>query len=429
MHRLPISLLIVVVVAIFGVGLALDTLFEKYQSESSDTLAQSRALGMGLASLLDNDDKPEALLDGWPDSQAYSLTLDSKNDLPLPPSLMTSFDAGEALALESDEGVSLHYYLPRHDKVLSIHSDVALDEPQSGIAWLFTTVFYLGTLALVLLWLKPLLHRLHLLRESTKNFGEGKLDSRINTQGITYIKDIEQDFNMMADRIQQLVEDNKLLTSAVSHDLRTPLARLRFGIDTLAEAPSDESRDQYLLRINNDLNEMESLVESLLRYARLDNVMDGIQKQDVDVRELVNECVAQYHDSNLLIKIDEPQLSSHDRLLVHGCIEHLATLFNNLISNAMTYANQQLLVEMHRNGDRISITFCDDGPGIPQAQRNQVIKPFERGTSNERKGYGLGLAVASRIAKHHQGDIKIEDCDRLGGALIVVELKSSIPLP
>jgi signal transduction histidine kinase len=267
-----------------------------------------------------------------------------------------------------------------------------------------------------------LLHRLQLLKNTTKAFGAGQLESRVQTTGVTYIQDIEKDFNSMADQIQQLIEDNKLLTSAVSHDLRTPLARLRFGIDTLAETTSPDARAHYFKRVSSDLNEMEALVNSLLRYARLDNVMAGVEKQSINVRDLVGECVSQHYDSPLSIVIDDTQLADENALTVNGCIEHLATLFNNLIQNAVRFADRQIIIELQQHADSVVVTISDDGPGIPQELREHVMKPFERGSTEAKEGYGLGLAVAARIAKYHDGHINIDKCDRLGGALISVRL-------
>ncbi|MFK7892445.1 MAG: ATP-binding protein, partial [Granulosicoccus sp.] len=263
-----------------------------------------------------------------------------------------------------------------------------------------------------------------LLRNTTQAFGAGQLDRRVKTTGVTYINDIEKDFNRMADQIQQLIEDNKLLTSAVSHDLRTPLARLRFGIDTLAETSSDEAREQYISRVNKDLNEMETLVNSLLTYARLDNVMAGIVKQPVSIRNLVDECISQHCDTDISIVIDHSNISRDELLTVNGCIGHLATLINNLIQNALRYANHQIVLDMKHSDEKVILSICDDGPGIPVDSRELVMKPFERGSTHQKDGYGLGLAVAVRIAKYHGGYIDIDECERLGGALINVHLGS-----
>jgi len=424
MHRLPVSLLLVTVVAIFGVGLALDTVFERYSSNTSDLLAPLRSFGHSFAMMLNSSESPDDIISQWPASMDYQVALEGVHEFPLPPSLKPAFEAGEPLVLEYEQGVSLHFLLDQHEQVLSVHNNTVSGRGGDRVAWLFTSIFYLGTLALVLLWLRPLLHRLHLLRITAKAFGAGDLSSRVEAPGVTYIQDIENDFNRMASQIQRLVEDNKLLTSAVSHDLRTPLARLRFGIDTFAEESLSEKQQLYLGRINSDLNEMESLVNSLLQYARLDNVLEGMQKQSVSLRSLLDECISQYYHADVSIQIDTSALQDIDSLSVQGCIEHLAMLINNLLQNAVDYAQHSVLVRLRHEDGCIELAFCDDGPGIALDKRLLVMKPFERGMESTRKGYGLGLAVSAIIAKHHRGTIEIDECKELGGARIVVQLES-----
>ncbi len=424
MRRLTITLLLVVLVAIFGLGFLLDSVFEKYQggseAEGEDEISRVQSFISGLAATLNQSESPEEIIAKWPQTTEYKIAIESKDELSLPSSLLEDFESGEPLLLEFDAGISLHFYLTNHKKVLSVETAAPVASQNKNMALVFTGLFYLGTLLLVLLWLKPLLYRLNLLRKTARSFGAGDLNSRVDQPGLSYVRDIEDDFNRMADQIQQLVDDNKLLSSAVSHDLRTPLARLRFGIDTLAEADTADARKKYLGRINNDLKEMESLVNSLLRYARLDNVMEGVEKRSVALRSLLQECVGQYYGVRIVIRTDDSRLSESDELRVTGCIEHLAMLFNNLIQNAADYADKRLVIELQRKGTNIEVAFCDDGQGIPVAIRENVMKPFQRGESTGNASYGLGLAVVARIARHHDAVVDIQQCERLGGARISV---------
>ncbi len=420
MRRITVTLLLVVLVAIFGLGVALDTLFERYNDDSDDDFTQIESIANGFAETLRNSPDPESIVSLWPQSTDASVAIEHRDNLPLPAALVPRFESGKAVILQSDDGVSLHYLLPKTQKVLSITTAHDAHNDNNGLAFIFTSLFYIGTLALVLLWLKPLLQRLNVLRTTAKSFGAGNLDSRVQRQGLSYIRDIETEFNAMADKIQLLIEDNKLLTSAVSHDLRTPLARLRFGLDTLTESDDPSAQARYAERINRDLDEMENLVNALLRYARLDNVMEGVEKRPVALRSLLSECSAQYYDSNLLIKIDHSRIKPDDDLIINGGIEHLATLLNNLIQNATEHASKKLIIELGRTRNTIEIAFCDDGPGIPEAMRERVLKPFQRGESTDTSNYGLGLAVVSRIARHHGGRVDISDCKNLGGARIAV---------
>jgi len=420
----------VVLIGIFVVGVGLDELFDRYNTGSSTPLLEIQSFGRGLAAALDAKDSANEITAAWPPNSPYALSLDSISDLSLPPVLVQQLTTEGVLTLGSEHGVLLYFYLAQHGMVLSVQTMLMEEGGNSKLSWVLTIAFYAATLGLVLLWLRPLLHRHRILRQSAKAFGGGDLEARIDTRGVSYIQDIEKSFNTMADQIQQLVEDNKMLTSAVSHDLRTPLARLRFGIDTLSNTSVESSKALYLKRINNDLKEMESLVESLLRYAQLDNVLDGVVKQHIDVNNLLDQCIAQHYDQNISIQLDYQSTINGHNIIVFGGIEHIAMLINNLLSNALTHANSQLLVELCKQDNRVVISFCDDGPGIPLELRNHVLKPFERGEVSEdgRTGFGMGLAVALRIAQHHAGDIAIGKCEKLGGALVTATLLCDVDL-
>ena len=137
----------------------------------------------------------------------------------------------------------------------------------------------------------------------------------------------------MADRIQTLISDNKLLASAVSHDLRTPLARLRFGIDTLAETEDPVKREQYSEKIGQDLDEMERLVSTLLSYARLDQSMEALEKQTLDLVLLTRSACEK-------IRTDCPGLefqTTDDKCMIEGDSHHLKMLINNVLQNACKY--------------------------------------------------------------------------------------------
>jgi len=244
-HKLSLSLLLVVVIAIFGFGYLLDAVFERYEDENTDPVVDITAFGKGLADALERSKSPDAIVSQWPGMENYRINLIDLDELVLPQPLQADFLSGKSLVLESEQGMSLHYRLNSHNKVLMLHSDLIASDKKTNLSWVFTSLFYLGTLTVILLWLYPLLKRLQVLRHFTNAFGAGELDRRVSMVGASYIQDIENDFNRMADQIQQLIEDNKLLTSAVSHDLRTPLTRLRLGVDTLTESASFTGRNQY----------------------------------------------------------------------------------------------------------------------------------------------------------------------------------------
>jgi len=133
---------------------------------------------------------------------------------------------------------------------------------------LLTLQFYLIVIAVLLAWLFPLIKRLLNLQKVAKQLGTGDFSSRVNVSKFSYISSIESDFNRMANQIQKLVDDNQMLSRAVSHNLKTPLTRLRMGIDVLEETTDNSEMEGYIKRINGDLDEMQTLVETLLQYSK-----------------------------------------------------------------------------------------------------------------------------------------------------------------
>lgn len=137
--------------------------------------------------------------------------------------------------------------------------------------------------------------RLLLLRQKANAFGAGDLSVRIPQGAVSYIADIEQEFNRMAQRIESLVYDNKLLSRGLSHDLRTPIARLRFGLDVLEEAELSPAQRKTIAHLNRDLVAMESLVEILLSYSRMGQAKIAFKPALVNLQQWVADIVHEFY--------------------------------------------------------------------------------------------------------------------------------------
>ena len=284
---------------------------------------------------------------------------------------------------------------------------------------MLTSLFYLLMMLLMLAWLYPLLRRLLKLRLVAKAFGEGDLTQRVDVSSVTYIRDLETEFNHMAQRIESLVNDVKLLSSAVSHDLRTPLARIRFGLDTLAEEDDPRLRQRFEQRISDNVDEMVELVETLLNYARLDQAMVNLEKRSTALSPIISSCI-----NNKVLDDMEIVFEKKDDLCVFGDPAYLIILISNLLQNALNYASNRVIITIESNDHTVMLTVSDDGAGVDVNEREQIIKPFIRGNDSEQsiKGYGMGLAIVTRILQWHQGSLNINDSDELGGAEFCVTL-------
>jgi two-component system OmpR family sensor kinase len=416
MPKLTLSLLLVILVAVIGIGGALDNLFNQYQrhpNKKSDELSAYRQLGKSLAANLDKQKEPQQFIDNWHQQSKLSVTLVYLGDFFVPDSLKQSFYGGEPLVFETDNNISIHFIVPAQKKVLIFIIPPFVKESQdSALQLLLTGVFYLGILLVVFIWLYPLIKQLRKLRQTTKAFGEGHLKQRININSTSYIASIENEFNRMAEQIETLVSDNKLLSDAVAHDLRTPLARLRFGIEMLQETDRPATREKYQRHLSRDIDEMEKLVNVLLNYARIEQSMMAVKQQSINLNELISQCVGAVTNGNKIIN-----WHAQGDAIVIGDANYLSMLVNNLLGNALQYANNEITLKVVKSGSKLQFIISDDGSGIAKEKRSELLKPFIRGEhSHDKPGYGMGLAIVSRIAQLHHASLVITDSAELGGA-------------
>jgi two-component system OmpR family sensor kinase len=423
MRTLALSLLSVVLVATIGLGWMFDTIYSQYQQDKNieqlDSISVIEKVGAHLAIAVNGLHNKQELIKQWPTQNDYVLTLLPLNKLPLPQALLSELKAGKPLLLETDEHIALHFYLPSSNEILVLKTPpIITNQSNSNMPILLTSLFYLAVLFLMFLWLYPLVRRLFSLRIAAKSFGEGDLTQRINVGSVSYIRDLELEFNRMAQRIDDLVSDIKLLSGAVSHDLRTPLARIRFGIDTIQEEDDPVLRRRFEQRISDNVDEMVELVETLLNYARLDQTLITLKKEKVDFSALVSRCIKNKLQDNVTLSFDEPEKS----MFVCGDLSYLMILVANLLQNAYQHCQDKVNVKIEEHEDSIALIIADNGLGVKPEQRNNILKPFIRGKGSDQKvkGYGMGLAIVKRITEWHQGEIIITNSENLSGAQFTI---------
>ncbi len=423
MKKLTLSLVVAILTVIIFLGWGLDTFFDEYQVQKDmDEYSAYRQVMASLANTLDKTDSVGQFVTTWQKQNQQKLALTPLAEFPLPVSLRDNFNQGESLILESEDLITVNQLLPSRQQVLtlSIHQQTK-QQDNLTLQVALTTVFYTGILLCVFIWLYPLIKRLRLLRSTAKSFGEGDFSERIHISSTSYIVDIENEFNRMAEKIETLIEDNKLLSNAVSHDLRTPLARLRFGIEALSETNNPENKEKYIRHLSQDIQEMENLVGVLLNYARLDQKMIKVERLPLSLNTLIKSSVHNLTSSDSsTVSIDITELSQY-QIIVDGDENHLSMLINNLLSNAQRYAVKQVRITTQQTTNSVMMCVSDDGPGIVAEKREKIFKPFTRGENNsEQVGYGMGLAIVARVAAWHGAQVAISQSDVLGGAKFTV---------
>lgn len=427
MKPLIFSLILAVIATTIGAGWAISQLHSQIFSQSTENntnLAAYKELGQSIALTLDKLEAKNEFIALWNNKNNPGISVLNSSDFPIPSDINHRFRNGDPLVLESENEVSLHIFMQHSDTVLTM--PLPIDAKQNQTPWtslLLTLLFYVVVITALLAWLYPLIRRLLIIRKTTKQFGQGNLSSRINSSRFSYTTEIETEFNRMADQIQNLISDNKLLSSAVSHNLKTPITRLRMGVDVLEEANDDYSRKRYIDKINNDLDEMQSLVETLLQYANIDSFDVNVNMERINLNTYVPDLLNKYAHEEVNVSF----IMSEKAHYLDTDPRYLSMQLSNLMTNALQYAKSAVNVTIEmvdNNGTEVQIIFDDDGVGIPPDQREQVLQPFWRGNNtSEIKGHGMGLAIVARISDWLGARLYIKQSQTLGGASIGLVFK------
>lgn len=272
------------------------------------------------------------------------------------------------------------------------------------LSWLVLIAGVIGLVA----WpvVRHLTGRLERLRRGVELWGSGDLASRVAVEGRDEVAAVATSFNRAAERIEGLVAAHRSLLANASHELRSPLARLRMASE-LQEASPNEARRAEIMR---NLSELDELVEEILLASRLDHADTIDLADDVDLLALVAE-----EGARAGVEV------TGDPAIVKGDARLLARLVRNLIQNALRHGAPPVSAEIRVDDDRAELTVRDHGPGIAETERERVFEPFYRpaGRSEQAGGLGLGLALVRQIAQHHGASVR-QETPADGGARFVV---------
>lgn len=425
MKPLILTLIFVVIATTIGAGWVITQFHSSVNSTSEETdqnLIAFKQLGKAIGLSLDELSHRDEFIEHWKNNSDIEISFQDRSGFLVPNDIEDVFNDGSPLLLESTGELSLHLYLQNTDQVMSLLSPIKERHQQSLLNVMLTFLFYFLVVAVLLAWLYPLIKRLVMLQQAANKFGTGDLSSRISPSRYSYIASIETDFNRMANQIQTLVDDNQLLSRAVSHNLKTPITRLRMGVDVLEEAADSAEINGYVKRINKDLDEMQSLVETLLQYSSLDEFELRLQKEPVDLCQFIPKLIDSQNTTNLPIKT----YFSNDSIVVDSDPKYLAMALVNILSNAMQYAKSivEVKVSLQKlDTKKMAVSICieDDGIGISEDDQAHVTKPFWRGRNDPGiKGHGMGLAIVARIAQWLKIGLTVERSESLGGASIIL---------
>ena len=266
---------------------------------------------------------------------------------------------------------------------------------------------------------RRLTRRLEALKRGVEQFGAGALDHRVAISGADEVAAVAASFNVAAARVEALVQSHRSLLANASHELRSPLARMKMAVSMLAEATPSE-RETLKREIDKNVAELDGLVEEVLLASRLDVAENPLHRDRVDLLAVAAEEAARvgaHVESTRSVHVD-----GDERLLRRAV--------RNLLENAQRYGGGEVEIGLGhvtvRGRDCVFLEVCDRGPGVPEAMRERIFEPFFRlpGHAEQAGGVGLGLALVKQIAVRHGGNVRCEARPG-GGSVFVIEMPAS----
>ena len=360
---------------------------------------------------------------------SYRLDVVGKETLNLPKAQAEKLDQG-GIAI-AHNGEILYHHIKGTSKVLMVGPLSARNNPELGesgmplelrlqlLSWSLIGLIFAVALWF---WLRPIWRDLEALSQTARALGEGNFSARNATTRSKLFEPLAITLNGMAERIQQLIANQRELTSSISHELRTPIARLRFALEMLPESDEAAEQERLWAMMEQDLVELDQLIDASLTYSRLERenptqifcrtpLAEWLEDEIDALRPLS-------HDLN--IDLDSSALPVDCKTDIIRTMMPYA--LKNLLRNAFKYAQSKITIHCEITGNRVCIYVDDDGIGIPESERERVFQAFtrlDRSRDRTTGGHGLGLAIVRRVLAMHHGTAKVEDSP-LGGARFTI---------
>ena len=258
------------------------------------------------------------------------------------------------------------------------------------VLWLIVPSLLLILIAII--FLKNQTRPLVKLSKAAERFGKGELVEDLRPSGALEIRKATYEFDRMMKRINRHLAQRSEMLSGISHDLRTPLTRLKLQLAMMEKKDLAE-------KMSSDIDEMEKMLNDYLQFSK---TQSQESTSEINLSDLFNQIEDGFDNKNL-------EIFHNDKIILKGRPAALKRSFENIIQNGLTYG-KKVLVSLQKSSNRTLITFEDNGPGIPEDQRKNVFKPFfrlDKSRSLNKSGVGLGLAIVEDIINSHGGSIQL----------------------
>ena len=263
--------------------------------------------------------------------------------------------------------------------------------------WITLPAFLL--IAVAIIFLKNQTRPIINLAKASEKFGRGELFENFIPSGALEIRQAGYEFDRMRKRIIRHLNQRSEMLSGISHDLRTPLTRMKLQLAFVKD-------EKISKKLANDITEMEKMLNEYLNFSSLRSVE---KTETFDLSELLETIVQKYEKKKITSDVPERVYLDGRKNLIQRCL-------NNLIDNSIKYS-EKILISLKKSANNITITVDDDGPGIPKNERENVFKPFykiDKSRGDSKSSVGLGLSIASDIVRSHGGNILLETSPKDG---------------
>ena len=258
---------------------------------------------------------------------------------------------------------------------------------------LWITVPAIIMVLISLIFLKNQTRPITKLAKAAAKFGRGEEVEEFKPSGASEIRQAGYEFDRMRKRIKRHLNQRSEMLSGISHDLRTPLTRMKLQIAFIKDKKLGD-------KISEDINEMEKMLNEYLQFTSSSYLE---KDEQFNLSDLMIEIVEKYNNENISLDI-------MPRVYINGRKNLIKRSINNLLDNAIKYANK-VLIEVSKSNNNLFIKIEDDGPGIPENEYDNVFKPFykiDKGRAESKSSVGLGLSITSDIIRSHGGNIKLD---------------------
>lgn len=421
---------------LISIGVAFRVVDQWYTSFYEDNLAPSEKV-LTIGSIFSSEGRQAVeqwLTDRNNFADGFVIFLIDENGKDILGRTIPSFISRELLLRHSDENTTdSGYHLGIRPKVVGADGESYMVFPAPHYIplsqvirfqdprWLiFIFALLIGSLICFLLT-RSLTKRLHRLTESAEALSQGHLDARVHLRNVDEIGALGLQFDRMASRIEELISSRQKMFRNLSHEMRSPMARMQIAVDLLEDSPEDPS--PQIERIRHESQVQKVLLEQIIEFAMLEDPEGYYEFNPIDLIEVIDII---FHDAKFEANAQNKDVlleMAMERLLIKGNQELLSSAIENVIRNAIRFTSKHSNVTIKVNQisqDSVKIVVEDEGLGVPANEIDEIFEPFRRGSVKDASGSGIGLSISKLAIKKMGGSIAAHNLTSGGLAVTII---------